>query len=158
PRLSAKAKAAKRSKLMSHRNRQAQRQKSTDSKPKARYFEKHVKHAPTVHTAHDAKKIKIASTGYIGVRGKNSAQTFRLDELVGENSRFKFDLVEWDGITPTPIVDKNSLVVGALAGKPGSDPTWPDVQLGASGHLDTARSRLVFDKKDKKHRRGNFPA
>ena len=39
-----------------------------------------------------------AKTGYVGVRDvKASKHIHRLNEMVGECSRFKFNLVEWDG-------------------------------------------------------------
>jgi hypothetical protein len=39
-----------------------------------------------------------AKTGYVGVRdAKASKRVYRLNEMVGERSRFKFNLVEWDG-------------------------------------------------------------
>jgi hypothetical protein len=39
-----------------------------------------------------------AKTGYVGIRDlKASKRLYKLSELVGEGSKFKFNLLEWDG-------------------------------------------------------------
>lgn len=44
----------------------------------------------------DAKTA--AKTGYVGIRdSKASKRVYKLDEVVGEGSKFKFNLLEWDG-------------------------------------------------------------
>ncbi len=44
----------------------------------------------------DAKTA--AKTGYVGIHdSKASKRIYRLGEVVGEGSKFKFNLLEWDG-------------------------------------------------------------
>ena len=39
-----------------------------------------------------------AKTGYVGIRdSRASKRVYKLDEMVGEGSKFKFNLLEWDG-------------------------------------------------------------
>jgi hypothetical protein len=49
-------------------------------------------------------------------------------------------------------------VVGVCAGAPDNDETWLGVHQRAAEILESARPKLSFDKKEKKHRRGKFPA
>lgn len=72
--------------------------KSYVPKPRMSKAEKHVKNAPLLLSSFKPEKMPIASTGYIGLRGKKSPATvYSLDELVGPTSRFGFKLFEWDG-------------------------------------------------------------
>ena len=44
----------------------------------------------------DAKNV--AKTGYVGIRDKKkSKKVYKLGEMIGERSKFNFNLVEWDG-------------------------------------------------------------
>jgi hypothetical protein len=48
----------------------------------------------------DLTDISISAPGYIGLRDAEELKdktAYRLDDLVGENSRFKFKLQKWDG-------------------------------------------------------------
>jgi hypothetical protein len=48
----------------------------------------------------DLTDISISAPGYIGLRNTEELKdktAYRLDDLVGENSRFKFKLQKWDG-------------------------------------------------------------
>jgi hypothetical protein len=39
-----------------------------------------------------------AKTGYVGIRDSNaSKKVYKLSEVIGEGSKFKFNLLEWDG-------------------------------------------------------------
>ena len=59
---------------------------------------KHVRPALAVDVKFDAMKLRHAKSAYIGGRlTGNAKQVYRLDELVGDDSKFKFHLETWDG-------------------------------------------------------------
>jgi hypothetical protein len=59
---------------------------------------KHVAHADPVSTALNASDLPAASTGYTAVLEKtHGKKVYRLEELVGEGSKFGFELRQWDG-------------------------------------------------------------
>jgi hypothetical protein len=65
-------------------------------RPKAQ--KKYAKKADFVFTSTETAQSKVTSTGYTGVDDRERSEVaYELDDLVGENSRFKFDLLEWDG-------------------------------------------------------------
>lgn len=45
----------------------------------------------------EGEEIRIATTGYVGIREDRASAVYRLDELVGARSRHRFQLIEWDG-------------------------------------------------------------
>ncbi|KDR65304.1 hypothetical protein GALMADRAFT_23815, partial [Galerina marginata CBS 339.88] len=114
--------------------------------------------AASVLSTYNAENFDIVSTGYISQHERAHATTYSLDQLTGPQSRYKFELKEWDGRSPMPLLDRNNLVIGICAGQPRGDKSWDSVQHGASDLLEGARSRLRFNKKDLKHCRGGFPA
>ena len=61
--------------------------------------ERHVASATPISIPIFSLDTKVpAKTGYIGVRdAKASKKVYKLGELVGETSRFNFNLIEWDG-------------------------------------------------------------
>lgn len=67
-------------------------------KPRKRKAEKHINNAPLLLSDFKMENMPVASTGYIGTRArKNPTTVYRLDEMVGPASKFKFKLFEWDG-------------------------------------------------------------
>ena len=65
---------------------------------KPRVINKHVRPTLAVDVKFDAMKLRHVKSAYTGGRLKgNAKQVYRLDELVGDNSKFKFRLETWDG-------------------------------------------------------------
>ncbi|KDR66326.1 hypothetical protein GALMADRAFT_259368 [Galerina marginata CBS 339.88] len=145
-------------KQQGRRNAKEKKAKIRESGPKPALALKQIQTAVGVSSTYSAQDFDIASTGYISQRERGHSATFSLDQVVGPNSRYKFELKEWDGRNPMPIVDREDLVIGVCAGLPRGDETWDSLQLRASDLLEEARPRLCFNKKDLKHRRGSFPA
>ncbi|KAF9521457.1 hypothetical protein CPB83DRAFT_872210 [Crepidotus variabilis] len=54
-----------------------------------------------------------------------------------------------------PIVDKNGVCIGLLAGRPG-DPDWPKLQLKGADSLEKARTKCRVSEACSDHRRGQF--
>ncbi|KIY47958.1 hypothetical protein FISHEDRAFT_16875, partial [Fistulina hepatica ATCC 64428] len=82
------------------------------------------------------------------------SRTYSLDELVGPKSKHQLRLVEWDGRTPTPLVDEDDRVFAVLAGQP-DDPSWKDVHASAVEALDEARHNVNW-RKQGPNQRGRF--
>lgn len=80
-------------------------QKRRDTAPygdimvKPRLVEKHIKTPATpIRTRLDAHNLPHTSTSYLGMRDSSLAgKVFQLDELVGEDSMYGFELRKWDG-------------------------------------------------------------
>ena len=65
---------------------------------KPRVINKHVRPALAVDVKFDAMKLRHVKSAYTGGRFKgNAKRVYRLDELVGDDSKFKFRLETWDG-------------------------------------------------------------
>jgi hypothetical protein len=63
-----------------------------------RIINKHVRPATAVDAAFDAMKLRRTKSAYTGGRLKSGAKRiYRLDELIGDGSTFKFRLETWDG-------------------------------------------------------------
>ncbi|KIL54700.1 hypothetical protein M378DRAFT_18641, partial [Amanita muscaria Koide BX008] len=75
------------------------------------------------------------------------------DDLV---EKFGLKCIPWDGQRPHVILDKEGLVVGALAGQP-RDPDWHQVHNAAFEALGSAASRIRYHAKEVTNRRGSFP-
>jgi hypothetical protein len=67
-----------------------------------RALQKHVKPSNPVKTKTSIQATNMASTGYVGLRKQNSKKVYALVELVGEGSKFHFQLVPWDGMYVDP--------------------------------------------------------
>ncbi|TDL13864.1 hypothetical protein BD410DRAFT_734771 [Rickenella mellea] len=57
---------------------------------------------------------------------------------------------------PRPLVDCNNRVFGVLAGRP-SGSFWNEVTRDAYCEIERTRTRCIFRRKDRRHRRGIFP-
>jgi hypothetical protein len=64
---------------------------------KPRVINKYVRPATAVDVKFDAMKLRHTKTGYTGGHLKSGRRIYRLDELVGDGSIFKFRLETWDG-------------------------------------------------------------
>ncbi|KAK7441184.1 hypothetical protein VKT23_016665 [Stygiomarasmius scandens] len=150
------------------KNKQRKHQESSgtvtaeEMQPPTNALAKHTQAAipiPTLFSLeHDSP---VSSTVYVGLRDEPTNQgshgEYSLKDLVRQNSRFKFDEIEWDGKTPMPILDSEQRLSGLLAGRP-DDPQWDKCHRQGCRAISKLRSRCAFTKKQKKGRRGPFPA
>jgi hypothetical protein len=138
---------------------------------------KHIKKSgEPIQTSLDANDMPHASTGYLGLRNSGGPKrVFGLDELVGDNSAYGFELRKWDGryvpyapaimlhcssygcSTPTPIRDGKEHVIGICAGHP-DDASWGNTKDDATAAMRDTRQSCRFPKGATSHRRGLFPA
>ncbi|KAF8815351.1 hypothetical protein BYT27DRAFT_7069982, partial [Phlegmacium glaucopus] len=119
---------------------------------------KHTRNANATASNYNASNFGIASTGYIGKRAKEQPVAYALGEMVGEDSKFNFELKKWDGRVTIPLLDQEGRIIAVCVGFPEEDDAWPDVQLQAADCLDKARRLLHFKKKEQTNRRGTFLA
>ncbi|PPQ97626.1 hypothetical protein CVT26_002549, partial [Gymnopilus dilepis] len=170
-------------KAFSKKNAKKQRETQVCYAANPALVEKHLEAAEPLQTVYSSGNMPIASTGWITKRAppqpKKMSSTFRLDDLVGPDSRFDFDLQPWSGLCvtsfnnrlrmltallawvhrpSTPILDDERRVMGVCAGMPRNDENWNSVQHRAAALLEDARVRLIFGKKEQNGRRGKFPA
>ena len=93
--------------------------------------------------------------------GENSEEkssrglTYTQEELIKERG---MKLIDWDGRTPRPILDRVRRVVGVLAGQPRGGAWQSKVNAEAAHELEHAREHLNFTDEQIHHRRGPFPA
>ncbi|KAK7452744.1 hypothetical protein VKT23_012145 [Stygiomarasmius scandens] len=104
----------------------------------------------------DCLPTAIQTSGYIGkdwVEGPGKVWT--LEEMVGPESRFKFQLVQWDGkqVTSIPIIDKSGRIFVVLVGSPPGDTTWEGVHEQAALLLDHYRLTVTCQHIDHPPRR-----
>ncbi|KZP13563.1 hypothetical protein FIBSPDRAFT_753265 [Athelia psychrophila] len=96
--------------------------------------------------------------GYQGRSTKGAVKrVYALEELVGEGSKFGFDLKRWDGISPIPLLDDVARIIGVCSGRPRAT-DWGNVTRSASSAIAAARAQLNFPDGSTDHRRGQFPA
>ncbi|CAA7258603.1 unnamed protein product [Cyclocybe aegerita] len=165
----AKDKDKKRSHELRKKHRAAEKQQggSVNAKRQHPKLLKHIQKAQPHRTQFNSTKFPIASTGYVATEGgcrkkktqqqRGSQTVYRLEDMVGEHSRFKFGYKPWDGKTPTPLLDDSTRVFGLLGGRP-NDPGWEALQKQAAQDIEDARKRLSFPKDKLKHRRSASPA
>jgi cytoskeletal protein RodZ len=88
-------------KLAFKKRRAADRQGAKDDvdvKVRASIRERHTSTAPINVPSFSLDTKVPARTGYVAMRDvKANKKVYKLHELVGEGSKFKFNLVEWDG-------------------------------------------------------------
>lgn len=61
-------------------------------------YRKHVLSAASIKSTWDASNAAVSKTAFVATRAKPRAKKqYRLDEMVGEKSKFKYRRVEWDG-------------------------------------------------------------
>ncbi|KAL1674014.1 hypothetical protein EV122DRAFT_282434 [Schizophyllum commune] len=159
--------AQSREKRQSHEKRRRKRAQLQAAKkpweltarPSAR--RKFVDFARPVKTKVKLAGLRVTRTGYTAMREEKSEKkqkrVFRLKDLVGPRSLFKFELYNWDGVTAVPILDKKRRVIAVLAGTPDQK-DWRAQHLSLADAIEAARPHLKFTTVQKKHRRGVFPA
>ncbi|THU86476.1 hypothetical protein K435DRAFT_683546, partial [Dendrothele bispora CBS 962.96] len=93
------------------------------------------------------------SSGYIGRNWtEGPGKIWTLEEMVGPDSVFKFQLLKWDGKTSIPLVDDHGRIFAILVGHPPNDPTWELLNDQAVDLLEKYRGLVTPD--DKVSRRG----
>ncbi|KAJ3828635.1 hypothetical protein F5880DRAFT_1608305 [Lentinula raphanica] len=103
---------------------------------------------------------KVASTGYVGLRTvepDTDGQEFSLSDLVGSQSKFDFNLIEWNAKQTMPIIDNDGRLTTILVAPPQTV-EWKTCTHAATEALKKERSRCGFTAEQKDHRRGKFPA
>ncbi|KAK7464094.1 hypothetical protein VKT23_006255 [Stygiomarasmius scandens] len=155
-----------RNKEQSKKNKRRKRQEETISnpaaeeiEPPANSFDKHATNAPYIQASFSLQhESPVASTAYVGlnVESSNVNEGFWLSDLV---QRHGFTEVQWDGRTSTPIIDLEGTFCGLLAGRPHDAGEWDsNVHPEATRAIKKSRNKCSFTKKQRKGRRGNFPA
>ena len=98
------SKASFRKKKRSHKSRTKRRQTEAHEmgytphrESVKRALQKHVTPSDPVKSNISIKDTDMASTGYVGVREQRPKKDYTLAELVGEDSKFRFRLIQWDG-------------------------------------------------------------
>lgn len=170
----------KRNKKQGHANRRLKRAKLNETvrldklKARPRASAKYVMKSEAARSTFDSKGIRMATTGYVGVREGKTAVIYRLDQLVGDGSAFGFRVHAWNGRyatssslhtslthhacrVPTPILDKAGRIIAVLVGRP-DDASWDAAQAEAADALEHTRGACVFQAKHTCHGRGRFPA
>ncbi|KAL1712052.1 hypothetical protein EV715DRAFT_214420 [Schizophyllum commune] len=143
------------------KKRRAAQQPPQTITPRPSARRNHVDNAQPIHTTTKLASLRVTSTGYTATRDETSSttrtRTYTLAELVGPQSKLHMQLFKWDGRTAVPIVDQQNRVIAVLAGSP-SDNSWPSAHEQLAETIDTLRPILVFNSKQRHHRRGRFPA
>ncbi|KAJ3503436.1 hypothetical protein NLJ89_g8432 [Agrocybe chaxingu] len=124
--------------------------------PRPKATEKYAQMAEPVATPNTTKRARHAETGYTGLpdpKKEQARRTHGLEELTGED--YGFEVRQWDGRTPLPIVDRTGTIIGMAIGQPEDD-GWEDLHQHVAGCLKHARQRCnpVLSKDDM--RRGEF--
>ncbi|KAH9478966.1 hypothetical protein JR316_0009429 [Psilocybe cubensis] len=117
--------------------------------------------------------IPVVQTGYTALdRGLGSRRVYKLAELVGEKSKFKFTLVKAQSYAhlllslelelknmnlraSIPIIDSENHIIGVIANHP-KDESWAELQKQAADALERNRSGCHVPPKERTHRRGKF--
>lgn len=99
PPLSAAASNKRKGHARRRKKRAAEKAELTpdDYEPRPSTRRKHVLGQDGLQTSIQSEAARIAKTGYVGIRGEKSSAVYGLKQLVGPDSRFGFDLIEWDG-------------------------------------------------------------
>ncbi|KAF8971659.1 hypothetical protein BDZ97DRAFT_1752936 [Flammula alnicola] len=120
--------------------------------------ERYINNAEAIECDVEMEKADVTSTAYTAKDdGARSRKIFQLDEVVGENSKYNFKPVSWNGVDAIPIKDESGNLVTLLAGCP-NDSNWPALQAQASRALEERRHRCSIPKDKRIHRRGAFTA
>ncbi|KAH9484728.1 hypothetical protein JR316_0001628 [Psilocybe cubensis] len=129
--------------------------KAADAYVRARAHSKLIDKSAPAHCDLQTENIPVSSTGYIALnQGPTSDRAYTLEDLVGEQSEYKFRLIKHTGES-TPIVDASNHVIGVIANHP-NDPYWQDLQRQASAAIEARRDRCCIPIEDETHRRGAF--
>ncbi|KAF9032600.1 hypothetical protein BJ165DRAFT_1410771 [Panaeolus papilionaceus] len=128
--LAASKRKNERNKQQSKANRKKKRQREVElqiSMPPvaSKVHQRYTQQMQPLQSAIDTKEnSNCTQNAYVGKKSAYDCDmAYTLDDLVGESSRFNFQLIKWNGITPKPIVDSQGRIFGHLGGQP-DDATW----------------------------------
>ncbi|KAI4517041.1 hypothetical protein K525DRAFT_211793, partial [Schizophyllum commune Loenen D] len=166
--------ANKRSKAIRRRKRKLAQEAldAVDAEPEVRQAtrRKHVDAAEPIARPIALEQLPVTKTGYTAMRepqrGRALHRTYRLEEMVGPNSLFKFDLLRWAGRYTVPCVTPNDeQVFMVLAGRPdtpeggASEANSYDADMnGLADLIEEVAPQLSLTDQQRRHRRGVFPA
>ncbi|KAL1671179.1 hypothetical protein EV122DRAFT_227001 [Schizophyllum commune] len=120
---------------------------------------KYIDNAEPLNTSIHLSGLRVTRTGYTALRDTAvQGRSYRLDELVGPQSKFKFDLVPWNGRKPVPLLANGRLVFSCMPGRPDGSPDWDEDMDDWAKTIHEALPHLVLQSAQKDHRRGSFPA
>ncbi|PPQ76894.1 hypothetical protein CVT26_000664 [Gymnopilus dilepis] len=103
--------------------------------------------APPIQINLETEKCSKSAAAFIGLNDvSGTKKALKVEDFVGENSKYKFDYVPWNGKK-----------VAFLAGQPDEE-KWPLLMQEAAEALESNRPRLSIPKSELVHRRGAFPA
>ncbi|KAL1657752.1 hypothetical protein GGF50DRAFT_28540, partial [Schizophyllum commune] len=116
----------KRSKAIRRRKRKLAQEAldAADAEPEVRPAtrRKHVGGAEAIARPIALEHLAVSKTGYAAMRepkqGRTQHRTYRLKDMVGPNSRWKFDLLRWAGRKTIPFITPADEVFMVLAGRP----------------------------------------
>ncbi|KDR84216.1 hypothetical protein GALMADRAFT_33612, partial [Galerina marginata CBS 339.88] len=125
---------------------------------RAKVRRRYVDNAEPIECDADIAQSNVTQNAFVAKNdGQKTQKTHSLLEMVGVDSQYAFKLVQWDGRTPTPIVDRKRRLVTVLAGYP-DDKEWPSLVQQATGALEERRPRCRVSPKKRIHCRGAFTA
>lgn len=105
-----------------------------------------------IRTEVSLSTLRIAHGAYVGKRLDPSHGTpYTVEDLKARG----FRLVQWDGVTPTALVEKGRRLAVMLAGRP-KDKDWDAVVEAATKMLLNAEGQFKRRKQEAKHRRGTY--
>ncbi|KAJ7715052.1 hypothetical protein B0H16DRAFT_1742268 [Mycena metata] len=109
--------------------------------PLKRVVRKHLNNAQPIHVTTAPTDYPVTSTGWSGIRDRDTQQ--RKYSIVELQQDFDMRVVEWDGRTSRPLVDRESRVIAVLSGRP-NDPEYLRLTEQAARELEAARAELNF--------------
>ncbi|KAJ7796443.1 hypothetical protein B0H14DRAFT_3494845 [Mycena olivaceomarginata] len=125
-----------------------------------------------IQASFEIRKVRIASTGWIGYRDDGVceeeeeagmvedgvAPTHRLPDFFGPQRRFQgFQYIPYSGPTSRPIVDTAQKVCAVFGGMPDDPNFMRDVHDPAVAAMEAALRDCCVSEEHCSHRRGNFP-
>ncbi|KAJ7088354.1 hypothetical protein B0H15DRAFT_780823 [Mycena belliarum] len=114
---------------------------------------KHVTNAAPVHITTTPDDYPVTSTGWGGIREKPvQPRTYSLEELQQD---FGMKIVDWDGRSSRPLVDRESRIIGVLGGRP-NDAGYLDLTREAARQLEAQRENIKMHPGKAEGRRGTF--
>ncbi|KAK7436260.1 hypothetical protein VKT23_019224 [Stygiomarasmius scandens] len=101
----------------------------------------------------DSQPAMSNSSGYIGKDGvTGGSKVWKLEDLIGKDSSFKFKLIRWDGRVSMPLIDSAGRVFAVLVGYPPKDQTWESVHKAAADLLQKYAADVVMESNDPSRR------
>ncbi|KAI4294069.1 hypothetical protein K525DRAFT_213554 [Schizophyllum commune Loenen D] len=120
---------------------------------------KYIDNAEPLSTGLRLSGLRVTRTGYTAMRDPAvQGRPYRLDELVGPQSKYNFDLVPWNGRKPIPLLANGRLVFGCMPGRPDNSPDWDEVMDDWAKTIHETLPHLTLKSTQTEHRRGPFPA